>query len=46
MYLSIKNLKTLKKFLAFCCYEIKEKRIESVIIDITEIPGGTEGNEG
>ena len=38
--------KTLKKFLAFSFYEIKEKGIENVIIDIAENGGGTEGNEG
>jgi hypothetical protein len=38
--------KTLKKFLAFCFYEIKEKSIENIIIDIAENGGGTEGNEG
>ena len=38
--------KTLKKFLAFSFYEIKEKGIENLIIDIAENGGGTEGNEG
>lgn len=38
--------KTLKKFLAFSFYEIKEKVIENLIIDIAENGGGTEGNEG
>jgi len=38
--------KTLKKFLAFSFYEIKEKGIENLIIDIAENSGGTEGNEG
>lgn len=38
--------KTLKNFLENSFSEINEKRIENLIIDISENGGGTEGNEG
>ena len=38
--------KTLKNFLENVFSEINEKRIENLIVDISENGGGTEGNEG
>jgi hypothetical protein len=40
------EFKTLNKFLENCFFEIKEKNVENVIIDISKNAGGTEGNEG
>ena len=40
------KFKTLKKFLKNSFYEIKEKNIENIILDVSKNGGGTEGNEG
>uniref|UniRef100_UPI0027BA61A1 S41 family peptidase n=1 Tax=Flavobacterium lindanitolerans TaxID=428988 RepID=UPI0027BA61A1 len=38
--------RTLKNFLKHSFFEIKDKNIENVIIDVSRNGGGTEGNEG